>query len=536
MSISSISGAWMQARKAGGMLLLLAGFAGALLAPVTVHAQQTLIVAAPQTPTGFDGDIPKVATRQMIVQANEGLVRYKRVKAADGKVTLDASEIEPNLADSWTVSTDGKTYVFKLRRGVKSPWGNEMTADDIVWSFERAWQIKRTSYFLYNLIGLTGFKKTGDYEVTLELKSPSKILLPMLTMYFPTLHDKKEVLKNATAEDPWGLKYIDQNLVGFGAYSVESVKPGEQVVLKANPNYFRGKPYYDRVIYREVPSVANRVALLKTGQVQWIEDIPLKQIADLKKDKSIKVESVIGTQPATVRMNPGIKPFDDKRVREAMVLATNFDAMNSAVFESLGVPVTSIVPPTVPGHIDAFTRPKRDLVRAKQLLAEAGFPNGVDVPLLYAGTYWWMEPSAIQLKSQLAEAGIRVNLNRIPDPEFVNRGLVQNRDMALFPAGDATFVLDPVFTAWIFGLSSGVSNRNHFKNADFDKLITDALTETDNGKRVDMMKKAQTIHAQDNSWLMLYYPGVHQAMANCVNGWIWNPDDWPRFADLRCDK
>ena len=85
------------------MLLLLAGFAGALLAPVTVHAQQTLIVAAPQTPTGFDGDIPKVATRQMIVQANEGLVRYKRVKAADGKVTLDASEIEPNLADSWTV-------------------------------------------------------------------------------------------------------------------------------------------------------------------------------------------------------------------------------------------------------------------------------------------------------------------------------------------------------------------------------------------------------------------------------------------------
>ena len=101
------------------------------------------MVAAPQTPTGFDGDIPKVATRQMIVQANESLVRFKRVTGADGRIALDPSNIEPNLAESWTVSPDGKTYVFKLRRGVKSPWGNEMKADDIVWSLERAWSIKQ---------------------------------------------------------------------------------------------------------------------------------------------------------------------------------------------------------------------------------------------------------------------------------------------------------------------------------------------------------------------------------------------------------
>jgi peptide/nickel transport system substrate-binding protein len=515
-----------------------AALATGLLAlwPVAALAQQTLIVAAPQTPTGFDGDIPKVATRQMIVQANESLVRYKHVKGADGRTSLDPSEFEPNLAESWTVSPDEKTYVFKLRRGVKSAWGNEMTADDILWSFERAWQFKHTSFFLYNLIGLQSFKKTGDYEITLELKNPSKILLPMLTMYFPVLHDKKEVLKHATTDDPWGLKYIDQNLVGFGAYTVDSIKPGEQVVLKANPNYFRGKPFYDRVIYREVPSLANRVALLKTGQVQWVEDLPLKQVVDLKKDRSIKVESVVGTQPATLRMNLSIKPYDDKRIREAIVLATDYDAMNSAVFEGLGTPVTSIIPPIVPGHVDAFVRPKRDIARAKQLLAEAGYPKGIDLELVYAGTYWWMEPVSIQFKSQLADAGIRVDARRIPDPEFINRGLVPLRNMPLFPAGDATFVLDPVFTALIFGFSQGTANRNSYSNPEFNKLVTDALVETDNGKRLDMMKRAQQIHAQDNNWIMLFYPGVHQAMNRCVNGWIWNPDDWPRFADLRCDK
>ena len=509
------------------------------LAPAGMaRAQQgpTLIVAAPQTPTGFDGDIPKVATRQMIVQANESLVRYKRTTLPDGRPTLDPANLEANLAESWDVLDGGKTFVFHLRKGVKSPWGNEMKADDIVWSFERAWQIKRTSFFLYNLIGVIGAEKTGEYDVTVKLKQPSPIFLPMLTMYFPTLHDKTQVLKNATPDDPWGLKYIDQNLVGFGAYFVDSVKPGEQVVLKANPNYFRGAPYYERIIYREVPSVANRVALLKTGQVQWVEDLPLKQIADLKKDRSVKVESAVGTQPATIRMNPTIAPFTDKRVRQAFVLATDFASFNKSVFEGLGTQITSLVPPTVPGHINAFTPPARDPAKAKQLLAEAGFPNGLDVPLFYAGTYWWMEPAAIQLKNQLAEAGITLNLTRLPDPEFVKRGLVQVRDMALFPAGDATFVLDPVFTAWIFGYGQGVSNRNAYKNDDFDKLILAALSEQDPAKRLDEMKQAQQIHADDASWIMLNYPGVHVAMAPCITGWIWHTDDWPRYGELKCEK
>ncbi len=499
-------------------------------------AQNTLIVAAPQTPTGFDGDIPKVATRQMIVQGNDSLVRYKRVKKPDGTEVLDPSQLEGSLAESWEERDGGKTVIFKIRKGVKSPWGNEMTADDVLWSFQRAWAIKRTGFFLFNLIGVQTFEKTGDYELTVHLKQPSPIFLPMLTMYFPTLHDKKQVLANATPEDPWGLKYIDQNLVGFGAYFVESVKPGEQVVLRANPNYFRGKPYYERVIYREVPSVANRVALLKTGQVQWVEDLPLKQIADLKKDRTVKVQSAIGTQPSSIRINETLPPFTDKRVRDAFVLATDFDSFNKSVFEGLGVPVRSIVPPTVPGSIEAFKPPGRNVAQAKKLLADAGFPNGLEVPLTYAGTYWWMEPVAIQLKNQLADAGITLNLQRIPDPDFVKRGLINVRDMALFPAGDATFVLDPVFTAWIFGYSQGVANRNFFKNEEFDKLILASLNEQDAAKRTENMRQAQLLHGQDNNWLMLYYPGIHQAMAPCVNGWIWYTDDWPRFADLSCKK
>src|SRR5512137_1720239 len=105
----------------------------AMLMAGAARAQQTLVVAAPQTPTGMDGDIAKVATRQMVVQNYDGLVDYKRVKQADGRTVLDASGVEPLLAESWTVGDGGKTYVFKLRQGVKSAFGNELTSEDLQW-------------------------------------------------------------------------------------------------------------------------------------------------------------------------------------------------------------------------------------------------------------------------------------------------------------------------------------------------------------------------------------------------------------------
>jgi peptide/nickel transport system substrate-binding protein len=512
-----------------GIAALLAALGGS----ATAQESHTLVVAAPQTPTGFDGDIAKVATRQMVTQNYDGLVGYKHVIDADGRPKLDPAQIVPLLAESWSVSPDGRTYNFKLREHVLSAFGNEMTADDLDWSWNRAWEIKRTSRFLYGLIGVESWKKLSRYEFAVTLKEPSGIFLSMLQMYFPMIIDSTEVKKHATADDPWGLKFIDQNLVGFGPYYVQSFKPGEQVVLAANKNYFRGAPYFDRVIYREVPSPANRVALLKTGQVQWVEDLPLKQIVDLKSDPNVKVESSVGTQPATVRLNAHFKPYDDPRIRAALAYATNYDDINRSVFQGIGTRVRSIVPPSMPGAI-AANHIEHDIAKAKSLLAEAGYPNGIDLTLNYAGIYWWMEPAAIQLKNEWAEAGIRLTLERLPDPEFVQRELIPKRDIPLALNGDASFVLDPVFAIWIFGYSGGTANRSHFDNPEFDKLTLTALNEPDPAKRLEMTKRLQQFHADANDWVMLDYPGTHGIMAKCIQGWTWYPDDWPRFYDLKC--
>ena len=168
-----------------GIVTLLA----ALGAPAIAQQSHTLVVAAPQTPTGFDGDIAKVATRQMVTQSYDGLVAYRRVTDASGRTKLDPTQVVPLLANSWTVSPDGRTYTFKLREHVLSAFGNEMTADDLVWSWDRAWAIKRTSRFLYSLIGVESWSKLSRYEFSVTLKEPSQIFLQMLTMYFPMIID-----------------------------------------------------------------------------------------------------------------------------------------------------------------------------------------------------------------------------------------------------------------------------------------------------------------------------------------------------------
>ncbi len=505
------------------------------MTPAAAQQPRTLIVAAPAVPTGFDGDIPKVATRPMVTQVYEGLVRYKHVLDASGRGQLDPNQIEPNLAESWVVSEGGTVITFKLRQGVKSPYGNEMTSDDVVWSWNRGMAVKRTTFFLANMAGFGKVEATGKYEIKFTLKTPNTVFLPTATTYFPQIHDATEVKKHTTAEDPWGNAFLDQNTAGFGAYTLQSLRPGEQAVLVANPNWYRGKPFFERVIYREVQSAANRIALLKTGQVQWVEDLNLRQISELKRDKSVKVESVEGTQPATIRMNPAYKPFDDKRVRLAMIYAADYDAINNLVFEGLGVPVRSMVSNTIPTVVDAYPY-KRDVAKAKALLAEAGYPNGIDVQLNYAGVNWWMEPLAIQFKNTVAEAGIRVELQRLPDSEFIQRVLVAKRDVPFFTHGDPTFVLDPFFQLFIFGHSKGPTNRNGYFDATFDKLVEAGLVEQDPGKRADLSRQAQLRHGEDANWINFFFPGVHQAMAPCITGWLWYPDDWPRFSDLRCDK
>jgi ABC-type transport system substrate-binding protein len=521
--------------------VLLAG-AGALALPAYLPltstgalaqgAGRTLLLAAPGTPEGFDGDALRPGTQETVVQVYEGLTRYGRVERG-GRSYLNPEVIEGHLAEKWTVSSDGLKYVFTLREGVKSFYGNELTAGDVEWSWAKSFAQRRTGLFIANVSNVTAVKALSQREVEFTLNAPSSILLSALTLYVPGIYDSVEAKKHATAEDPWALRWMESNTAGFGAYHLQSVRSGEQAVFVANPNYFGRKPHFERIVYRAVPSGASRITLLRSGQVQWIDRPTVQQVLDMQRDRRVKVQDQAGRAMASVRMNCAMRPFDDVRVRRAMNFAVNKDAIKQGVMLGTGEIARSIVPPIVGGYDPSFFAYDHNPERARALLAEAGFPNGFEVELLFSNIWWWEEQMAVQIADQLRAVGVTCRPQRITGSDLRARGAPARQDMALFTFEDGPIVLDPVYTISLLAHSRGVSNRAKYANPAFDALVDRARTNPDRAVQAAAVKDAQRVWMEDAPWICTVYPQTFEAMAPNVAGWVPHPDEHERWVDLK---
>jgi ABC-type transport system substrate-binding protein len=501
----------------------------------TPAAAQDFVVAALAGPRGVDGDVWVPGSIESVVNVYESLVRLARVRGTDGEWQIDPSRVEPHLAESWTVSPDGKEYVFTLRKGVKSFHGNELNAEDVVFGWRKSQEQKRTGRFISEASRVTSVTAVSRYEVKYTLSEANNLFLRALTHYTPMIIDSTEAKKYTSADDPFAVKWLATNTAGYGAYHLAQNRAGEGAVFVANPNYFGGKLAIQRVIYREVPSGASRMSLLQAGQVQVAEELSQSQIKVLQSDKRVKVFSHIGTGSATIRMNPKIKPFDDIRLRQAIVYATDFEAINKAVFEGLGVRSRSILPPSAPGYVKAYLY-EHDLDRAKKLLAEAGYPNGIDLTLEYTTAFWWEESLVLQFRSQLEKAGIRITPSKLPNTVFAARGAIGKRDLAFATHLTNVFVLDPGYALFLSAHTRGSSNRNDYSFPDFDKLIEIGITERDRTKAMAAVAEAQRRHAADATFVDTVFPGTFVAMSTCVTGWMWYPTNRLVWRDLACKR
>lgn len=508
-------------------------FAAMTVLGAGVAAAETLIVASPQVPEGFDGDALKAHTQNVVVQTYENLVVYGK-KEVDGRLINDPSTVEPHLAESWTVSEDGKTWVFKLREGIMSPHGNELTADDVEWSWAKSFDQKRTGNFIARVSNVEGVKAVSKYEVAFTLNAPSSIFLKALTLYVPGIYDSTKMKEHATSEDPWALEWIQSNTAGFGAYHLDDLRPDDQAVFVANPNYFLGAPHFDRVIYKEVPSEASRVTLLKTGQVHLIDRPSIQKVVDLQNDPNVRVDRASGRSIASARMNPTCEPFDDVRVRQAINFAVDKDALNTAVFAGQADIAKSIVPPIVDGYNPDHYQYDYNLEKARELLTEAGYPDGISEPieLLYADAFWHQEPIAIQIADQLKKVGINIQPKRVTTSEMRAKGSPREQSMCFFTWEDGPIVLDPVYSMYLMSHTSGVSNRARYSNARVDELIDKSREELDATARLAMMDEAQKLWVEDAPWVLTTYPATFEAMAPNVSGWVHYPDEHERWREL----
>lgn len=507
--------------------------AGGEAAPADDDRARTLVIAATGTPSGFDGDIFGPDMQPVVVNLNEPLFSYEAGEPQeDGARQIDVEQLQPRLAEGYEVSDDGLTYVVQLREGVTSHRGNEFTAEDVAWSWEKSLYQERTGNTIATISNVEEVVAVDTHTVEFRLSAPSPILVNALTLYVPGIYDSTAAQEHVTDDDPYAEEWLSQNDAYFGAYYVESNEPDQQTVFVRHDDYYGEAPYFERVIWQAVPEPANRATLMETGEVDWMRDAPIEQVEALRDAESVKIQSVVSNEMARALMNANFEPFEDVRVRQAMNLAVDREQILDVVFGGFGEVARQPIPPFFQCATDEYWMYDRDVDRARELLAEAGYPDGIDIELLYSDVRAWEEPMAVQIADTVADAGIRVTLQRLPGDEMTSRSAIGTRDLPFFTYYQNPIVLDPGYSLFLDGHAEGASNRSDWASSEYDALVEEANSTLDADERCELFAQAQQIHMEEAPWLYGIYQDTIKLMKPEIEGWIWHGDQHARWYDL----
>ncbi len=502
-------------------------------------AKTTLVVAAPRTPESLDQEYPPTeAGHEVRRNVNERLLGYAQKKGDDGTLYEDFSTINGVLAESYELSPDKKSITFKLRKGVKSYRGNELNADTVMWSFERGWNMKSNFHWYMTQIfkvedPKVAFTKIDDYTVKVSIPNPSPLLDRIWINSDLGILDAEEVKKHLTTEDPWAARWLATNTASFGPYQITKYTPGQEVVYEANPNYWRGPAKLTKVILREMPTSANRVAAVQAGSVDMAEYLLPRELALLEKAPGVTVHKVFGNFIHRVEMNNAKPPFDNVKVRQALNYLVPREEILKSVYFGTARFTKSPISEIYPAFTEDYFFFKNDPAKAKELLAEAGFPNGFKTQLAYRTGDQIEEEIAVILKTAFAKANVDVELVKLPASTFVER--YTKGDSPMFFFRDMAIVPDAAYVANLWLNSASAINYSKFKNAEVDQLINAGLTSTDESKRLTDMKRVQQLTMEAAPWVFLMNPGYQLATRANVKGYSWYTPNGNAFYDMYKD-
>jgi peptide/nickel transport system substrate-binding protein len=461
--------------------------AGAALAAVMAAspalAQKTTLVVGMQTqdagvldPHMNSGTPGKALLNWMF----NGLVRIK-----PGQASPD--QIEPDIAESWTSSADGKEWTFKLRQGVQCHHdGGEFTSEDAVFSLQRAGS-KDSSAFSSDYSAFDKVEAIDKYTVKITLKTPIPSLLGQVMNY----HGGNMVCKKAA--EALGKDGFGKKPAGTGPFMFAEYVPQQYVKLVANPKYFRGEPKLKEIIYRFIPSDAARDLALQAGEIDMM--IGRQEQAWVDRTNKVPGLKVIAFGPAemsVIHLNMTQPPLDNIKVRQAIAHAIDRAGIQQFRGPAISRQAVSVVPSGYFGTHETAPLLPHNIARARQLLTEAGFPNGITLKAIHTtlpGMMGFMEATQAQLK----RAGINLDITPVEHPTFhqqIRQDLSQvvHFQAARFPIADV-YLTQFFHSRSIVKTPTAVTNFSHCKVADAE--IDAARTEQDKTKQVALWKTAQ---------------------------------------------
>lgn len=463
---------------------------------------------------------------QVTVNIYDRLVRFGVKKLPDGSLAYDSTKIEPEVAESWLVSKDGKSITFKISPKAKFWDGTQVTAEDVKWSFDRA-------------VSLGGFPavqmKAGSMskpeqfvvvdKMTLRIDVPkyNKLTLPDLAVPIPFIINSKVAKAHATASDPWATEYLHKNAAGSGAYKIARWDPGQQFVYERNDAWALGtQPGVKRVIVREVPSASTRRALLERGDCDLYMDVPAKDTMEFIKSGKLEVSGApVDNCMHVLGLNLKHKPFDNIKVRQAIAYAMPYEDIVSSAAYGRGKPMFGGKEKT-PSSIAWPQKFPYDtnLKKAKALLKEAGYKNGFETTLSYnLGQADWQEPTALLIQESLKKIGIKVKLDKIPGANWRTAALVEKRlPMHLENFGGWLNYPDYYFF-WAYKYGH-LFNSSNYKNDEIEKLVDETLLwPVDHRGYEKNVKRMIEIAFDEVPRIPLYQPYQNGAMQKNVSGY-----------------
>jgi len=459
----------------------------------------TLTIALSAEPPGMDPVTNPAATIKRVVHYNllESLLKVDR-----------KGEVVPALAKSYEVLKDGKEYTFHLHGGIKFHDGKPCTAEDVKFSLERILDPKTAAVNRKYYVGIETIQVVDPLTVKIKVKKYDSNFL------FNVARGDAVIISRHSVDQ------LKSQPIGTGPFKLAEWKRGDSVTMVKSPDYYlKAIPYLDKVIFKFIPDPSAQLAALRAGDVDVIAyDLSPENAVLLEKDPRFKVLKGNTTTEVIMAINNSRKPFNDIRVRQAMTLAIDRQAVSQGAVAGYGSPIGSHMDPTNPYYVDLSQLYPYNPEKAKELLAEAGYPTGFGAVLKLPEPYAYARRSGEIIADQLSKVGIKLIIEVIQWGQWIDR-VFKNAEYDLTVIGHA----EP-FDIEIY---SRPDYYYRYHNPKFQELMKKAEEEMNEQARKKIYAAAQRMIADDfvNVYLFIY-PALPAMKKEVMNWW----KDYPTIA------
>ncbi|MDQ6620752.1 MAG: ABC transporter substrate-binding protein [Pseudomonadota bacterium] len=497
------------------LALVAAAAAVALCSIAPAQAKGTLVYCSEGSPEGFQPQFFSTGTTfdAVSVPMFNRLVQFE----------IGTTNIVPALAESWTVSPDGKVVTFKLRRGVKFHSNanfkptREFNADDVLFSWARMADDNHPfhkitagqTYAYFDDMGMKNIvdkvEKLDDYQVRFTLKRPEAPFLADMAMDFASILSKdyfEAMMKKGTPNA------ADAYPIGTGPFEFVSYQKDATIRYKAFDQYWGGRPKIDNLIFSITRDATARYAKLKTGECHVMAFPKPADLAEMQKDPALTVLSKEGLNVGYIAFNVEKKPFDNKLVRQALNMAVNKDAILKAVYQGQGQVAKNPIPPILWSYNNNVKDYAYDPAKAKEMLAQAGFPNGFEVDLWYLPVTRPYNPDGKRM-AELVQAdwekiGVKTKLTTYEWAEYRKRSKGGEHQVMMFGWSGDNGDPDNFFVP-LLGCEAvkGGGNVARWCNKPYEDLVIKAAQTPKQADRAKFYEQAQVIFKEEAPWITL---------------------------------